>query len=575
MCGITGFVGLSDKKLLRRMTDSIKHRGPDGYGYHVDDSVCLGHRRLSIIDLSTGDQPMYNEDGNIVVVFNGEIYNYRELRRDLLKKKHKFSSDSDTEVLVHLWEEYGSDMVRKLRGMFAFAIWDNSKKVLFAARDHIGIKPFYYYVVDEVLMFASEIKAILKWDGYEKAVDRESLNDYLGFGYVSGEKTLFSGIKKLLPGHCMMFRSGKLSVKKYWSNKFTQDITDENIAVSKLDRLFDKSVEVRLMSDVPFGAFLSGGVDSSLIVAMMSKHMDEPVKTFSVGFGESDDELPYAKLVSDKFGTDHTEKIVEADDLVRHIDLIVKLNDDCVVDPAMLPTYVISKVASRKVKMALSGEGGDENFGGYERYGMLERPWFAPRSLRFLRYKMMITLIRDKERKKILSGVGYRPESLVMRPSLSGSKLNDILSFEQKTYLPDNLLIKCDRMTMGAGIEGRVPFLDKSVMEYASTLHHSLKICSGEKKYILKKVALKYLPRDIVYRKKHGFSVPVGQWFINNLKDEAENIVTDGFAVKELGLRKDLMMKWYPSSGKYKKSADALRLWRLFILNKWYDEFFG
>ena len=575
MCGITGFVGFSDKKLIKKMTDSIKHRGPDGYGYYINDSVCLGHRRLSIIDISTGDQPMYNEDGNVVVVFNGEIYNYKELREDLLKKKHKFNSDSDTEVLVHLWEEYGSKMVGMLRGMFAFAIWDDSKKVLFAARDHIGIKPFYYCVDGGGLLFASEIKAILKWKGYDKVVDRKSLNDYLAFGYVPGEKTMFLGVKKLLPGHYMMFRDGKIDVKSYWKPEFSEFVTDENIAVSKLDKLFDESVKVRLMSDVPFGAFLSGGVDSSLIVALMSKHMDEPVKTFSVGFGESDDELPYARIVADKFGTDHTEKVVEADDLIKHIGNVVRLNDDCVVDPAMLPTYVISKVASRKVKMVLSGEGGDENFGGYERYGMLEKPWFAPRCLRFLRYKLMITLIRDKERKKIVAGGGYRPESLVMRPFISGNKLNDILSFEQKTYLPDNLLIKCDRMTMGAGIEGRVPFLDKSIMDYASTLHYSLKIKDGEKKYILKKVALKYLPRDIVYRKKHGFSVPVGRWFTNNLKSEAENIVTEGVAVKELGLRKDLMMKWYPTSGKYKKSADGLRLWRLFVLNKWYGEFFG
>ncbi|MCK5299974.1 MAG: asparagine synthetase B, partial [Candidatus Aenigmarchaeota archaeon] len=206
MCGITGFVGFSDKRLIKKMTDSIKHRGPDGCGYYINDSVCLGHRRLSIIDTSTGDQPMYNEEGDVVVVFNGEIYNYLELRKNLSAKKHKFKSNSDTEVLVHLWEEYGKDMVKKLRGMFAFAIWDDSKKVLFTARDHIGIKPFYYCFNDKVLVFASEIKAILKWEGYDKSVDRRSLNDYLAFGYVSGEKTMFSGVKKLLPGHCMMFR---------------------------------------------------------------------------------------------------------------------------------------------------------------------------------------------------------------------------------------------------------------------------------------------------------------------------------------------------------------------------------
>ncbi|MCK5322358.1 MAG: asparagine synthase (glutamine-hydrolyzing), partial [Candidatus Aenigmarchaeota archaeon] len=438
MCGITGFVGFSDKRLIKKMTDSIKHRGPDGCGYYINDSVCLGHRRLSIIDTSTGDQPMYNEEGDVVVVFNGEIYNYLELRKNLSAKKHKFKSNSDTEVLVHLWEEYGKDMVKKLRGMFAFAIWDDSKKVLFTARDHIGIKPFYYCFNDKVLVFASEIKAILKWEGYDKSVDRRSLNDYLAFGYVSGEKTMFSGVKKLLPGHCMMFRNGKVDIKKYWKPEFSESVKNENVAVSTLNKLFDESVKIRLMSDVPFGAFLSGGVDSSLIVAMMSKHMDEPVKTFSVGFGEADDELPYARLVADKFGTDHTEKIVEPDDLLKHIGSIIKLNDDCVVDPAMLPTYVISKVASRRVKMVLSGEGGDENFGGYERYGILEKPWFAPRSLRFLRYRMMITLIRDKERKMLLQGVGYHPEGQVMRPFISGNKLNDVLSFEQKTYLPDD-----------------------------------------------------------------------------------------------------------------------------------------
>lgn len=370
MCGITGFYGLDDNQLLKRMSEAIRHRGPDDHGYFVDRNVSLAHRRLSIIDLSkNGRNPMHNEDSSIEIVFNGEIYNFQSIKEELLKKRHKFYSNTDTEVIIHAYEEYGFECLKLFNGMFAFALWDANEQRLFIARDRLGIKPLYYAYIEGKFFFSSEIKSILQYDGYKKEIDRDSLYATFNLGYTVGEKTIFKGIHKLLPGHYACVDKNGLKIEKYWDLREDVQYTDLNDASKKLREMLEESVKLRLISDVPLGVYLSGGLDSSAITALVSK-MQENVKTFSVGFGEGNpNELEHAKRVAEYLNTEHHEVEVTSKDIKYYPEIISYL-DEPIGELALLPTLIISKYAKKHVTVVLAGEGADELFGGYLRHKM-------------------------------------------------------------------------------------------------------------------------------------------------------------------------------------------------------------
>lgn len=540
MCGIAGIYGREDKELIKRMVSRMEHRGPDDKGYHLDEGISLGMARLSIIDVEGGKQPIYNEEGNICIILNGEIYNFMKLKSELKEKGHDFTTRSDTEVLVHLYEEYSQNLVEKLEGMFAFAIWDSDKKEVFLARDRLGIKPLYYTVIDSNFIFASEIKSILEC-GISREVDRIALANYFSLRYVPAPRTMFKGVYKLKPAHYLIVNESGVSEKKYWNLESkpingSQDYFEEKI----IDGL-KESVEKRLIADVPLGAFLSGGIDSSAIVALMSQLKGEPVKTFSVGFvGEEYDERSHASYVADHFDTDHHEIEVRID----RLDLLPKIVehfDEPIADAAALPTYLISEFASKKVKVVLTGEGGDEMFGGYERYlsELRFNKYFSsiPNPLRRTLKVFEVMPIENKYT-SFLSSRTDEVNSYVSRlegfnnPSVLNENVNDevktmveesfqnradyltkMINFDVNYWLPDELLMKVDKMSMANSLEARVPFLDHHFVEFAYNIPSHYKIYNGTEKYILKKAARRILPKEVIERKKHGFSVPIKAWF--------------------------------------------------------------
>ena len=515
MCGIAGF-NWNDRNLLARMMESIQHRGPDESGVYINDHVSLGHQRLKIIDLESGRQPIYNEDETVVVIFNGEIYNHNSLRVDLEKKGHQFYTNTDTEVIVHAYEEYGVECVHQFNGMFAIALYDSNNKMLFLARDRIGVKPLYYCFEQGKLIFASEIKAILQDHTIYREINSEAFREYFTFRYVPSALTLFKGIKKIQPGHILILKNGVLEVKQYWDifeNKtnfsegdFTQDL---------YNRLSD-AVQSRLVSDVPLGVYLSGGLDSASIVALMSKKMNN-IKTFSVGFeAAKDSELPYAKMISEQFSTDHHEFIVED----RHLSLLPKMVwhlDEPIGDPAILPTLVISEKAKKYVTVILAGEGGDEVFAGYDNQRvMMQVRRFDPRIkiLKDLTYHVKKLLPVDSNYYRLLNIVSaYTPEQqYFVLNSLFNSEefkklgmdateqdisayfprkqmeiLNSFQYYGFKTWLPHDFCMKADKMTMAYGIEERAPFLDYQLVNFGFSLPREFKINHGSGKHLLKK----------------------------------------------------------------------------------------
>ena len=364
MCGICGFLGFEDRTLLKRMCSTIRHRGPDEHGMHIDKRICLGSQRLKVIDLVRGRQPIYNEDRSICIVYNGEIYNFKEIKEGL-ERKHRFYTDTDTEVVLHAYEEYGTGCLKKFNGMFAFAIWDSNKKRLFLARDRLGIKPLYYAFVGEKLLFASEIKAILEYP-IDREIDYIALQDFLAFRIAVDDRTMFKNIKKLLPGHFLLHEKGKFTIKKYWELKMHELKIDEKQCIEEVKSILKESVKSRMISDVPLGVYLSGGIDSSIVTGLMSQ-LEGNVKTFSVGFGEKEDEIRYARLVADHLSTDHHEIIVEPNTMKLLPEIIWHL-DEPMADPATIPTYILSEFTKKKSTVVLTGEGGDEQFGGYMQY---------------------------------------------------------------------------------------------------------------------------------------------------------------------------------------------------------------
>jgi asparagine synthase (glutamine-hydrolysing) len=569
MCGITGFYGLEDKELLSKMTSLLEHRGPDQSGYYADETVSLGHRRLSIIDLSEdGRQPMGNEEGTVWVVFNGEIYNYQELREKLEKKGHHFKSKTDTEVIVHAYEEYGQKCVSFFNGDFAFAVYDAEKKVLFLARDRLGIKPLYYTLVDGKFYFASEIKALLAVPGLKREVNPRALNYYLSFYANPLAETMFKGIFKVEPGHSLVFKGKKLVMQKYWDLQM-QPTTLQNPEQELLSLLSD-SVQKRLRSDVPLGVYLSGGIDSGTVVALMSKFTDK-VKTFSVGFDSSLGELQRAKVTAEHFNTDHQEIILNAE-AIKALPNIVWHQDEPMGDPTSVPTYLLSKEAKKKVTVVLTGEGADEQFAGYEqeKFMMLHQKYLQKipfrKSLAFPLQKIpanalnpffkymgslgeegkkrlvdfisaqnnpealmsMIAIFNEQEKQELL---GKKIENVTKTIKLDKQNLlNSLLLFENKVPLAENLLMKVDKNTMAHGIEARVPFLDHRVVEFAAKLPPELKLKGLQDKYILRKVMKPYLPAS--KQKKERFFVPVDHWLKDQLQPLSAELLSEK-AVKE------------------------------------------
>jgi asparagine synthase (glutamine-hydrolysing) len=579
MCGIAGIVYFDpqrqvDPGLIAQMTSTLAHRGPDGDGVHLDGPVGLGHTRLSIIDLSTGDQPMTNEDGSVWIVFNGEIYNFHELRKELLSKGHIFRSQSDTEVIVHLYEEFGAECVARLRGMFAFAIWDSKRKRLFIARDRVGIKPLYYSVQQDALVFGSEMKAILADPAVPREVDLSAVRSFFAFHYLPGESTLLRSIRKLLPGHYLQVDDGKVTTGSYWDLRYTRERWDMSFqeASDELHTLLRDTVHDHMIADVPVGILLSGGVDSTAVLSFAVESTGKRVNTFTVGFdgGQVVDERPYARLAAERFGATHHEISITAKDFWNFLPSYVWHMEEPVHEPPAVALYYVSKLARQHVKVILSGEGGDEAFAGYPNYpNMLKLQRLQSTLNGFARpFGSIAQLVASASKDERLSRYAYalgRPlqahyfsrtsgptsffnsqEARFFAPEflqstitssppayIAGllgrvqeeSLLNRMLYVDTKTWLPDDLLIKADKITMANSIELRVPLLDHKVLEFAASLPPSFKVQGADTKRLLKSTFARVIPREILERKKAGFPVPYGAWLSGELKTEVADVL--------------------------------------------------
>jgi asparagine synthase (glutamine-hydrolysing) len=578
MCGIAGIYNFRthepvSSRLIKAMTDTLVHRGPDDEGVHVSGDVGLGHRRLSIIDLEGGHQPLANEDNTVWVVFNGEIYNYMDLHDELAGKGHTFTTRSDTEAIVHLYEEEGERCFERLRGMFAIAIWDGRQRKLVLARDRIGKKPLFYFYDGSRLGFASEMKALLKMPNVPRELDLEAISDYFSLLYIPAPKSIFKHIRKVLPGHYLVVSDKGIRDVEYWDINFSE--TAERTEEDWCDKLLDtyrEAVRLRLISDVPLGAFLSGGVDSSSVVALMAGLINDPVTTCSIGFDEKEfNELAYARETAARFKTNHHEQMVRPD-AVGILEKLVWHYDEPFADSSAIPTYYVSKAAREHVTVALAGDGGDENFAGYRRYyfdrrenlarallpesirnpvfaalaGLYPKADWAPRIFRgkatfenlacspIEAYFRSISAFRSELKERLLHQDVRRSlnryDSLtVLRDYYEKARSTDSLSRIQyvdiKTYLTDDILVKVDRASMAHSLEVRAPILDHKLMELVATMPSSLKLRGMNGKYIFKKAVKKILPKSVLQRKKMGFAVPVAQWFKNELKEFAHSVI--------------------------------------------------
>jgi len=617
MCGIAGIVNNSSNNLVSedaidKMCRVIKHRGPDHTGIKCEGSVGLGMTRLSIIDRSGGFQPIHNEDKTVWIVFNGEIYNFQSLKSDLIIKGHTFYTQSDTEVIVHLYEEYGYDCVKHLRGMFAFALWDSNSDKLFAARDRLGIKPFHYCSNSNGFIFGSEIKSILASGKIESVPDYQELVHYFFYGYTPDSNCLFKDIKKLLPGHYIVWQDGKVDVNRYWDVIYNPDFNhSEDYFIERTIELIKEAVKIRLISEVPLGAFLSGGVDSSLVVAMMAQEMTEPVKTFSIGFDEQNyDELKYARMVSERYGTNHHEEIVRPDAESVIEDLINQF-DEPFADSSAIPTYYVSKMTKKWVTVSLSGDGGDEIFGGYTRYkeGLLTKvSRFIPNEIKkFIQSHIISSLplssyginslcyltLNNEEQiitkyskllspfyKRIFSNeiselVNTNPAPIFSHYlSLVSNKdrLSQLQYLDTKTYLPGDILTKIDRTSMLVSLEARVPLLDHHLVEFAATIPSKFKLCNGETKYLLKKIAEKFLPYDLIYRPKQGFAVPIEKWIRNEWKDMCYELVLGEKALKR-NIFNVNFLKHIVNEHMCGRRDNNYIIWTLMVLEMWFRKY--
>ena len=569
MCGICGAVrvnppGPVDEAVLRRMRDTMLHRGPDDEGLFLDGNVGLGHRRLSIIDLSGGHQPMANAEGTLWVTYNGEIYNFRELRALLESRGYAFRTKSDTEVILHAYAEFGERCVEHFRGMFTFGLWDRPRRRLFLARDRLGIKPLYYTFANGAFLFASEIKAILQWPGIAREVDRAALSDYLRYRYVPGPRTMFRGISKLQPGHRLILQNGNMSEEPYWDVPLEGPVSAQRPERELMARLRE-SVRLRLVSDVPLGVFLSGGIDSSTVVGLMAPMAEEAIQTFSVGYpdggqGSELTEFQFARMAARRFSTNHRELALDPRTFWQALPRLVWHFDEPVADPAAVPLYFLAAYAKNFVTVVLSGEGADELLGGYAVYqkmltldrlrripgaplaARLAGPALGRKLHRYLaalgrplrdRYRGVSTLLAPEEMDRLL-----RPDARPTAPAddvaaryferAAGlDAVGQMLYFDQKVWLPDDLLVKADKMTMAASVELRVPFLDHVLIEWAARLPSHLKLKNGVGKRLLRKATAGLVPEPILTRSKLGFPVPISSWFQGTLSQAARDFLLD------------------------------------------------
>jgi asparagine synthase (glutamine-hydrolysing) len=622
MCGLAGYyhpntqlTAEENRCLIERMCNVIAHRGPDDQGYFVSHAgVTLGHRRLSIIDLSAGKQPISNEDGSIWIVFNGEIYNYRELRLRLIQQGHQFSTNTDTEVIVHLYEEEGENCVKFLRGIFAFAIYDKNTRQLFLARDHVGVKPLHYAVAGEEFIFGSEIKSLLQHPAIQREVNVEAVSDFLAFGYVPEPKTAFRNLYKLPPGHSLTFKEGVLQLQKYWDFSYQEKPLAKNEAeyIEELRAHLSDAVRSQLVSDVPLGAFLSGGVDSSTIVALMTREINQPVKTFSIGFSEADfDELKFARSTAKHFGTDHHEFVVTPD-VCKIVEEIVWHHDEPFADVSSVPTYMVSKLASEHVKVVLSGDGGDELFAGYERYAQDRRKTQFDKIPPFIKTKLLHPLSHALPRglygKNFLRNISLTPAARYVdsisffhpelqsemltrqtRRSLaqhqtalnyaqiyasptSADHVERLLYLDSKTYLPGDILTKVDRMSMAHSLESRVPLLDHKLIEFASQIPSSLKLKGLTTKYIFKKAVTDLIPEEIIHRRKQGFDVPIREWFKHDLREMLHDTLLD-HRTRDRGFFNQHAIASLIKEHERGRRNYARHLWGLLTLELWHRAF--
>jgi len=623
MCGICGIVYTDEARrpdvaVLKRMCGTLVHRGPDDEGQEVRGNAGLGMRRLSIIDLSTGHQPLSNEDGSVSIVFNGEIYNYRELRAELIKQGHRFKTSSDTESIVHGYEAWAEGVCERLNGMFGFALWDSRKKKLLLSRDRLGIKPLYYYQDNEKLVFGSEIKAILPCPKIQKTIDPVALDNFLTFEYIPSPRSIFREIRKLEPGHWLTWQHGKIQIRPFWALVLQEKPWNEGEARERLVELLKDSVRLRLVSDVPLGAFLSGGIDSSIVVSLMAELMDQPVKTFSIGFKESSyDELKYARAVAQKYGTDHHEFILEA----KALDLTEKLIqqfDEPFGDFSIFPTYLVSKMARDFVTVALSGDGGDELFGGYDTYKAqrFDRRFYhrlprfikqnliqplaqglsptgqkkgavnsfkrfvegteLPKSLYHVRW---MVFMREQERRLLFSSdmldvlQKHDPYDFIYHYSRLADGLDDVTRtgfMDVKTYLTDDILVKVDRMSMATSLEARVPYLDHRVVEFALTLPPGLKMRGFRTKVILRKTFWNRLPKEVQHRDKQGFSIPIKNWIRHELKPMMLDLLNEK-RIRQQGFFNPLFVSKLVDQHLKGEENHSHKLWALMVFEKWYE----
>ncbi len=620
MCGICGIVSSKPGKFgdwtpLERMCQILYHRGPDGKGYYADEYAKLGMRRLSIIDLETGQQPITNEDRTLWLVCNGEIYNYQQLRHELEKRGHLFVSKSDTEVIIHAFEEFGDNCVDALNGMFAFALWDARKRRLLLARDRLGIKPLYYWSDAEEVVFGSELKAVMAHPDVPREIDPVALDHFLTLEYIPTPRTIFKDVHKLPPGHRLIFEEGRLTLEQYWDVPLQETPEDEETCERILTDLISDAVRLQMVSDVPLGAFLSGGIDSSTVVAFMRQASSAPVQSFSIGFQEdSYNELPYARSVAAHFGSDHHEEILQpeiadlAEQLVGHM-------DEPLADFSIFPTYLVSKLASRSVKTVLSGDGGDEVFGGYDTYLAQYCDRFYQRMPTQLRQSLLPALMARvpprpakkgwiNKAKRFVEGAAlpatlqhtrwmifmndhersslYRPELLAELNGCSPSSLLENyfqrapqkapLAQQQyvdiKTYLVDNILAKVDRMSMAASLEVRVPLLDHRIVEFAVNLPTQWKLRRGQTKFILRQAMAEHLPAAVLDKPKEGFSIPMKQWLRGPLRPMMMDLLSRD-CIRRRGYYQPRTVARWVAEHLEGQANHSHRLWALMVFELW------
>jgi asparagine synthase (glutamine-hydrolysing) len=619
MCGIAGVVsaGAPDARLVQRMCDALVHRGPDGAGYHADEHAAIGMRRLAIIDVAGGDQPVYNEDRTVAAVLNGELYDFATLRDSLRRRGHRFTSDGDTECLVHLYEEYGDRLVDRLRGMFAFALWDARRGRLLLARDRVGKKPLFWRSDGGTLVFGSELKALMQDPSMRREVDPVALHHYLTYQYVPAPWSILRDVHKLAPGHLLVWQDGRHEVRRYWRLDCTpRPVTDERAAAEELRGKLLDATRVRMVSERPLGAFLSGGLDSSAVVAAMARQTSGRVKTFSIGFDEQEfDERRYARRLAEWYGTDHHELVVRP----SAIDVLPTLAwhfDEPFADSSAIPSFYVARMSRERVTVVLNGDGGDEVFGGYRRYVAMARtrrispppsmrprlgrlgsmltsrgtpqssPWKIGRILELLshplprRYARMMSYFSPEQKfalysdalRERLDGIdSYAILDAAFAASQAGSHIGAIMDVDVNTYLPGDLLVKSDISTMANSIEARSPFLDHHLMEWAAGLPADLKIRAGTTKYLLKRAVAEWLPPELIDRRKMGFGVPLAAWLRTELRDLSWDLLTDHTARSRGFFRPDVVARMLRE---HDAGTDhGSRIWALIQFELWHRVF--